>query len=846
MAALSPLRLLLALLVCACAAAAAAPSVSRPVPSAVGQTQPAQALAVRVLGAALAKRIGFAAECTAEGSPLCFSVRDATSAEACDVVIGGTTPIEMASGLNWYLNNRLNASVTWNKTGGSTVPQKGFPVPLPPVGKPVRVEKSAPISYYLNVVTVSYSAVWWDFARWEQEIDWMALNGVNLALAYTGQEYVYRKVYKSLGVNDTALASFFDGPAFLAWSRGQGMAGVGGPLPEQWYEQQWQLQKQIVARQTELGVASLLPAFQGNVPPALKEAHPSANISHGWLDAFDPLFKTVASKVMTELIADFGATHWYQADGWFTQNTGPWVDGERDAACAFSKAQPNTYLADCASDCRAFGSLSEAEKACAADQGCGGVTASAAGKSFELRAGVQPQPSPANETSWYITNAAVCHPVQPDEDAKARAELVWSTLHDADPEAMWVYQGWIWLGLNNPKGQSYIKGFTSGVPAERLVILDMEAESSPLWTWSHSLCNASFVLAFMDNFGGNNGLYGDLTRVVQATQNALQNSTSIVGVGITMEGIDQNPAYYALCLESAWMSATQAFDAAKWMVGWGRNRCGRATADVDRAYAALANTVYQAGQQHTLHHFYATEILPLKTMRPWTGGYNTTVLKTAFASLLQAEAQCGTEAVGFDLVDVGRELLLVTEGACAYNCMMDAFGNKSAAGIRSAGARLAAVVDDLDRLLTTQQGFLMGEWIAEARTLGASIDAADFLEWNARSQVTLWEPYRLDAMPASVPGLSDYATKIWGGLAKYYHGARLALFADMAAADIEKGGAFDQDKFVAAFLQLAVGFENAAWNTTELPPTPQGSRHGVASEMLHKYGEKLSCSCASG
>lgn len=25
-------------------------------------------------------------------------------------------------------------------------------------------------------------------------MDWMALNGVNLALAYTGQEYVYRKV----------------------------------------------------------------------------------------------------------------------------------------------------------------------------------------------------------------------------------------------------------------------------------------------------------------------------------------------------------------------------------------------------------------------------------------------------------------------------------------------------------------------------------------------------------------------------------------------------------------------------------------------------------------------------
>lgn len=36
--------------------------------------------------------------------------------------------------------------------------------------------------------------MWWQFDRWEREIDWMALNGINLALAYTGQEYVYRKV----------------------------------------------------------------------------------------------------------------------------------------------------------------------------------------------------------------------------------------------------------------------------------------------------------------------------------------------------------------------------------------------------------------------------------------------------------------------------------------------------------------------------------------------------------------------------------------------------------------------------------------------------------------------------
>lgn len=36
--------------------------------------------------------------------------------------------------------------------------------------------------------------MWWDWARWEQEIDWMALNGINLALAWSGQEAIWQRV----------------------------------------------------------------------------------------------------------------------------------------------------------------------------------------------------------------------------------------------------------------------------------------------------------------------------------------------------------------------------------------------------------------------------------------------------------------------------------------------------------------------------------------------------------------------------------------------------------------------------------------------------------------------------
>lgn len=53
------------------------------------------------------------------------------------------------------------------------------------------------------------------FVRWQREIDWMALNGVNLPLAFIGQEFIWRQVYLQLGLTDDDLADFFTGPAFL-------------------------------------------------------------------------------------------------------------------------------------------------------------------------------------------------------------------------------------------------------------------------------------------------------------------------------------------------------------------------------------------------------------------------------------------------------------------------------------------------------------------------------------------------------------------------------------------------------------------------------------------------------
>jgi len=59
--------------------------------------------------------------------------------------------------------------------------------------------------------------VFWDWSRWEQEIDWMALQGINFPLAFVGQESIWEMVYKEMGLTQKELDKHFSGTAFLAW-----------------------------------------------------------------------------------------------------------------------------------------------------------------------------------------------------------------------------------------------------------------------------------------------------------------------------------------------------------------------------------------------------------------------------------------------------------------------------------------------------------------------------------------------------------------------------------------------------------------------------------------------------
>ena len=190
------------------------------------------------------------------------------------LVVEGSSASAMAVGLNRYLNDYCNVSVSWYALDPVCAPKL-----QPAVDEPVSGKALVPKRFFLNYCTFGYTMPWWQWEDWERFIDWMALQGVNLPLAITGQEAVWQEVWRGFGLSDEEIRSWFTGPAHLPWHRMCNIDGVDGPLPQGWIDGQEALQKKILSRERELGMRPVLPAFAGHVPARLKELHPQASIT---------------------------------------------------------------------------------------------------------------------------------------------------------------------------------------------------------------------------------------------------------------------------------------------------------------------------------------------------------------------------------------------------------------------------------------------------------------------------------------------------------------------------------------------------------------------------------------
>ncbi len=237
------------------------------------------------------------------------------------IVLRGNDGVSLAMAFNWYLRYHAMASYDWQ-----AVKPLSLEGPLPlPKGKERHVCK-AKERFFLNYCTYGYTFPYTDLSGWQRFLDWMAMNGVNRPLIHGGQEATWLKVWKSYGLTQEQILSFFSAPAHLAWHRMANIDKWGGPLPKGYIEGQASIQKHLLNEARALGMKPILAGFAGHVPEALKSVCPDAKITaiepwagfqkyNTWfLDATDPLFNDIQKRFLKEQAEMYGTDHLYAAD----------------------------------------------------------------------------------------------------------------------------------------------------------------------------------------------------------------------------------------------------------------------------------------------------------------------------------------------------------------------------------------------------------------------------------------------------------------------------------------------------------------------------------------------------
>lgn len=618
------------------------------------------------------------------------------------VVVRGNNYVSIATGINWYLKYYAGINLSWNGM------QADLPEVLPPVLKKERHETDLKLRYDFNYCTFSYSMAFWDWKRWEQEIDWMALHGINLPLAMVGTDVVWKNVLEELGYTREEINAFIAGPGFQAWWLMNNLEGWGGPNPDSWYERQEELQKRILKRMREYGIEPVLPGYSGMVPHNAKDrlglnvADPGRWNGYprpAFLQPTDPQFERIAALYYQEMTRLYGKASYYSMD--------PFHEGGNTS----------------------------------------GVDLEAAGKA------------------------------------------IWKAMKQANPRAAWVVQAW---GAN-PRPQ-----MIRNLPAGDMVVLDLFSESRPQWgdpasSWyrKEGFGQHDWLFCMLLNYGGNVGLHGKMAHLIEEFYKAKDSSfgKTLKGVGMTMEGIENNPVMYELLCELPWRE--QRFSKDEWLEGYLKARYGKSDSQVSQAWMLLSNTIYNcpaASTQQGTHEsilcarpsWKAYQVSSWSEMSDYYDPAD--VIRAAGMMVDAAERFRGNNNFEYDLVDIVRQAV-AEKGRLMYRVLVDAYKAGDRELFKLSSDRFLRLILMQDRLLATRPEFKVGRWLESARNLGSTEEEKDWYEWNARVQITTWG----NRVAADDGGLHDYAHREWNGLLRDFYYLRWKTWLDEQLKSFEGG-----------------------------------------------------------
>ena len=443
---------------------------------------------------------------------------------------------------------------------------------------------------------------------------------------------------------------------------------------------------------------------------------------------------------------------------------------------------------------------------------------------------------------------------------------VYQGMKAADPQAVWLMQGWLFR--NKFWTEKTVKPYLDAVPNTGMIILDLYTEANPVWSKYDSYYGKPFIWCMLHNFGGRRSLCGNLTRIATGpTADRLVSTMN--GIGLTPEAIEQNPVVYEMMLETGW--TTEAINVPSWIADYVYGRYGPAGGNpsLQEAWVMLTESVYQYNFPQTfLGILHKSPVIPRAHSRaprytepldPSIPGYDgmhspqskKVSLSYGFAGVTAAwramvkgvstvsEEQSMNTINGplsYDLVDVGRQVLvdthndLVTLVSAAFLRWREG-GHNTSTELDVMGKTLLGIVKDLDSLLLTDPNYLLGNWLETAKSWGTNDVERRRMEANARYQITLWGPSGQ---------INDYAEKHWAGLVGTYYYGRWSLWLSTLQNAVKTGKPVDTEKYGADLLSWEQNWcqSNESHTTVPAPGVVAVSQSLVESWAMPSSGSQ--------
>ena len=231
--------------------------------------------------------------------------------------VAGSSSSALLFGVNWYLKYVAHVQISPN---GDRVGSAALPLPR------TVIERDTPYAYRyaLNENVDGYTAPYWDWPRWQREIDVLALSGINMVLIERGTDTVLYRTFRDIGYSDSEIRRWLTEPAHQNWQLMGNLCCFDGPISRTLLRKRLVSAQKIVARLRKLGITPVLPGFYGIVPADFQQRFPAAHVvpqgrwagftRPGWLDPRDPMFARLAAAFYRRQRQVFGDTTVYDME----------------------------------------------------------------------------------------------------------------------------------------------------------------------------------------------------------------------------------------------------------------------------------------------------------------------------------------------------------------------------------------------------------------------------------------------------------------------------------------------------------------------------------------------------